>query len=261
MKDDVNKILDRALEYVIPKDEVRSFQFACSSAFGMKMPIFTAEQLIHCGGETLLLFTMGGYETESDILAMFLHSFTDDGKLNVSLSYDDSEIESFSKEELFAYKEGKYNIYYCLEFPKTKPDFQMLVQEKIKALPQKKLEKVVKKRFQRGIREALMEGLKEAAESKLISKNVAKGLGEKAVGPAVDVVLGSGEAGIVTYQSRMKEKKYEQSGGVKGYSRTRANKEIATEWSKKAVGTVGGMGSAALLTSGAAMAGQVNHRS
>ena len=78
-------------------------------------------------------------------------------------------------------------------------------------------------------------------------------------GPAVDVVLGSGEAGIATYQSRMKEKKYEESGGVKGYSRTRANKEIATEWSKKAVGTVGGMGSAALLTSGAAMAGQVNH--
>ena len=107
---------------------------------------------------------------ESDILAMLLHSVTDDGKLNVSLSFDDSEIECFSKEELFAYKEGKYNIYYCLESPKTKSEFEMLVQEKIKGLPKKKLEKVVKKRFQRGIREALMEGLKEAAESKLISK-------------------------------------------------------------------------------------------
>ena len=260
MKDEVNKILERALEYVIPKNEVRSFHFACSSAFGTKMPIFTPEQLILCEERTLLLFRMGRYEMESDILAMLLHSVTDDGKLNVSLSYDDSEIESFSKEELFAYKEGKYNIYYCLESPKTKSEFEMLVQEKIKGLPQKKLEKVVKKRFKRGIREALMEGLKEAAESKLVSKNVAKGLGEKAVGPAVDVVLGSGEAGIATYQSRRKEKKYEESGGVKGYSRTRANKEIATEWSKKAVGTVGGMGSAALLTSGAAMAGQVNHR-
>ena len=223
------------------------------------MPIFTSQQLILCEEKTLLLFTMGGNEMENDILAMLLHSVTDDGKLNVSLSYDDSEIECFSKEELFAYKEGKYNIHYCLESPKTKSEFEMLVQEKIKALPQKKLEKVVKKRFQRGMREALMEGLKEAAESKLIS-NTAKGLGEKAVGPAVDVVLGSGEAGIATYQSRMKEKKYEESRGVKGYSRTRANKEIATEWSKKAVGTVGGMGSAALLTSGAAMAGQVNHR-
>ena len=149
MKDDVNKILDRALEYVIPKDEVRSFQFACSSAFGMKMPIFTAEQLILCEERTLLLFRMGGNEIENDILPMLLHSVTDDGKLNVSLSYDDSEIESFSKEELFASKEGQYNIYYCLESPKTKSELEMLVQEKIKALPQKKLEKVVKKRFQR----------------------------------------------------------------------------------------------------------------
>merc|ERR1711974_37691 len=86
---------------------------------------------------------------------------------------------------------------------------------------------------------------------------LAKVVGKKAVGPVIDVVMGAGEAGVATYQHRTKEKKYDETGGVKGFSRTRANRKITKEWTSAATGTAGGIGSAVVLTAGAATIGQM----
>ena len=263
IQDDSNTILDRALEYIIPKDEVRSFHFACSGAFGKKLPIFSAEQLPLCEEKTLLLFKKKDInESEDNEIIMLLYSVDDDETLNVSLRYDDNETKSFSKDELFNYKECSYNLYYYPNSPiepQGRIDFvSNNVKENMKVIPKIGAEKLVKKGIKAGMRETISSGLKGAVAAKLITPQLAKSVGKKAAGPMIDVAVGTGEAGIATYQHRAKEKKYEESGGVKGFSRTRANRKITKEWSSAAAGTAGGIGSAALLTAGAATAGQVS---
>ena len=193
---------------------------------------------------------------------MLLNSVDDDSKLNVSLHYEDSEAESFSKEELFNYNESSYNIYYFPNSPiepLDRNDFvSNIIKENMMIIPKKGAKKLVKKGIKVGMRETISAGFKGAVAAKLITPQLAKKLGSKAAGPVIDVAVGTGEAGIATYQHREKEKKYDESGGVKGFSRTRANRKITKEWSSAATGTAGGMGTAALLTTGAAMAGQVS---
>ena len=109
-----------------------------------------------------------------------------------------------------------------------------------------------------GMLKTISSGLTCSIAAELMTPQLAKEIGEKAAGPIVDVVVGTGEAGIATYQHRGKEKIYDESGGLKGFSRTRANRKITKAWTSAAASTAGGIGSAALLTTGtAAMAGQV----
>ena len=261
IKDDNDTIIERAIAYEIPKKEVRSFHYACSAVFGKKLPVFSEEQLALCDDKTLLLLKNKETDPEDEGFVMLLHSIDADGKLNVSLNYDDGETKQFFKEELFNYKDGQYDIYYFLDSPVTKEDQKSFVsevlKEKAKQVQKKGTKTIIKKGIKAGVRDSITEGLKGAVAGKLIAPKVAKVAGKTASGPLLDVGLGTVEAGVATYQSRKKEKKYEESGGVTGFSRTRANKEIASNWSSAAAGTAGGMGSAALLTTGAAIAGQV----
>ena len=199
-------------------------------------------------GKTLLLFKKKEIDPEDEGIIMLLHSVDDDGKLNVSLSYDDSEVRSFSKDDLFAYKESQYDIYYFPESPIDPPaqlDFvSNIIREKVKQLPQKGAEKIVKKGIKAGIKETMSSGLKGAVAAKLMTPQLAKVIGKNATGPVIDVVMGAGEAGVATYQHRTKENKYNETGGVKGFSRTRANRKITKEWTSAATGTAGGLGSA-----------------
>lgn len=238
-------MLERAIEYEIPKDEVRSFHYACSCAFGAKMPIYSAEQLPLCNESTLLLFTKK--KIGPDII-MLLHSVDDDGKLNVSLSYDSDEVKSYSKEELFEYKESQYNIYYFPDSPidpSTRNEFvDSIFNETSKKYAEKGTKKIVKKGIKHGLKETLGTGL-------------GKSIGRTATGPVIDLVVNSGEAGVKTYQSRKKEQIYEETGGVSGFSRTQSNKKITQAWTKATAGTAGGIGTAAALASGAAVVGQV----
>ena len=200
-------------------------------------------------------------DPEDEGIIMLLQSVDDDGKLNVSLSYDDGEVTSFSKDDLFAYKENQYDIYYFPDSPIDPPaqvEFvSNFIRKKVKELPKKGAETIVKKGIKAGIKETISSGLKGAVAGKLLTPQLAKAIGKKAPGPVIDVVMGAGEAGVATYQHRTKENKYNETGGVKGFSRTRANRKITKEWTSAATGTAGGLGSAALLGSGAAMVGQV----
>merc|ERR1719367_197241 len=152
LQDDADVILDRARDYEIPKDEVRSFHYACSCAFGTKLPIYSAEQLPLCREKTLLLFTKKNIDQDEEGIIMLLHSVDGEGKLNVSLSYDDGEVQSYSKEDLFGYKENQYNIYYFPNSPIDSPtriDFvSNILNEKVRNLPKQGAKKIVKKRSQ-----------------------------------------------------------------------------------------------------------------
>merc|ERR1712038_424301 len=215
-----------------------------------------------CREKTLLLFTKKNIDLEEEGIIMLLHSVDDDGKLNVSLSYDDGEVQSYSKEDLFEYKDNQYNIYYFPNSPidpPTRTDFvSTVLNEKVRQLPKQGAKKIVKKGVKAGIKETMSSGLKGAVNAKILSPQLAKSIGSKAAGPVIDVVMGAGEAGVATYQHRTKEKKYDETGGVKGFSRTRANRKITKEWTSAATGTAGGIGSAVVLTAGAATIGQVH---
>ena len=112
-------MLERALKYEIPNREVRAFEYACFSAFGKKLPIFSAGQLALCCNETILLLESREDGAEEEYIVMLLHSVADDGKLNVSIQHDDDhDVElKLSPHDLFNYKDGNYNIYY---FPDSK---------------------------------------------------------------------------------------------------------------------------------------------
>ena len=256
-QDDTDKIISRAMEYKTPKDELRAFHYACSSAFGEKLPIFSSEQLSLCDDKTLLMFRSREPHVEEDDIFMFLQSVDDDGALNISLQHDDEDTHSYTQEELFNYTGGGYDVYYYPNSPLTSLAREALIlREKSSYVGKKGSRKIFKKGVQLGFRE----GIKTAASSgKLITPNAAKSVGTATV-PLLDAGLNSGFAGVSTYKARKKENEYEESGGLTGFSRTQANKEITTAWGKAASGTAGTVGSAALLTGvgAAAILGQVN---
>ena len=72
-------------------------------------------------------------------------------------------------------------------------------------------------------------------------------------GGALHAVVATGMASHATHKARGKEKTYESSGGLKGFSRTRANKEVTKTWTGAAAGT----GAAVGMGIGGAMVGQV----
>ena len=230
------------------------------------MPIFAPEQLLLCNEKTLLLFKKKEDDPQDEGIIMLLESVDCEGKLNVSLSYDDenAEVKSFRKEDLFNYDDSQYKIYYYPDSPFDTPgriDFVSdFVKEKTKEIPEKGAKKLVKQSIKAGIKESVSSGLKSAVAGKLMTPQLAKVIGTTATGPVIDMAINSGEAGVATYQHRRKEKTYEESGGINGFSRSRANKKIAKEWGGAASGAAGGVGSAVAITTGAAMAGQVKYK-
>ena len=252
------------MNYRIPKDEVRSFHFPSSVAFGGKLPIFSAKQLQLCKEKTLLLFKHKDKESDDEEIAMILHSVDEDGMLNVSLQYDDSEVESFKDEELFNYEESSYNIYYLpnspIEPPEPTNSFSSISLDDIKDNPKMLAKNLLKRGIKAGKNnkgELLKDGTTDAFADNMAIPKLAKKVGETSGEAICEVAIFTGEAGVATYQSRKKEKMYEESGGVKGFSRSRANRTIAKECSKAIAGTVGAIGTGALLAAGGAAVGQV----
>ena len=246
------------MNHRIPKKEVRSFHFPCSVAFGKKLPIFSAKQLQLCNEKTLLLFKHKDKESDDEEIEMILHSVDEDGILNVSLQYDDSEVESFKDEELFNYDESSYNIYYFINKDDTKEKSKIWAKKGTK----KGAKKVAKKLIRRGLKaaknnkgELVKDGTTDLFADTLMIPKLAKSVGETAGGGVVEAGILTVEAGVATYQSRKKEEMYEESGGVKGFSRSKANKTIASECSKAVAGTAGAIGTGVLLS--AAAVGQV----
>ena len=260
-QDDVSVILERAMEYEVPKKEVRSFHFPCSVAFGEKLPIFSAKQLLLCKDKTFLSFKQKDKESDDEEIVMILHCVDENGILKVSLQYDHSEAKSFSNEELFNYKKSSYNIYYFpnspFEAPAKKCFASSINKDCFKKSPKMLAKKLVKRGFKAGVNNKgalLKDGMTDACADTMLIPMLAKNVGETAGGAVVEVAIFTGEAGVATYQSRKKEKMYQESGGVKGFTRSKANKTIAKECSKAVAGTVGAFGTGTLL--GAAV-GQV----
>ena len=250
------------MNYRIPKTEVRSFHFPSSVAFGGKLPIFSAKQLQLCKEKTLLLFKHKDKESDDEEIAMILHSVDEDGMLNVSLQYDDSEVESFKDEELFNYEESSYNIYYFIDKDDTKEKSKRKSEMLAKKGAKKGAKKVVKKLIRRGLKaakhnkgELFKDGTTDLFADNLMIPKLAKSVGETAGEGVFEVGIFTAEAGIATYQSRKKEEIYEESGGVKGFSRSKANKTIANESSKAVAGTAGAIATGTILS--AAAVGQV----
>ena len=61
-------------------------------------------------------------------------------------------------------------------------------------------------------------------------------------GAALHGAIASGVATHKTVKNRRKEKLHEKTGGLSGFSRTKANKEVTKDWSAAAVGTSGSVG-------------------
>ena len=61
-------------------------------------------------------------------------------------------------------------------------------------------------------------------------------------GAALHGVVASGIATHQTRKARRKEKLFEKTGGLTGFSRTKANKEVTKNWSSAVAGTSGSVG-------------------
>ena len=77
-------------------------------------------------------------------------------------------------------------------------------------------------------------------------------------GGSVHAVLAAGAATAKTAKSRRKEKAFEKTGGLKGFSRTKANKEVTETWSGAVVGTGASIGGGVAAYAAGAVVGQVN---
>ena len=61
-------------------------------------------------------------------------------------------------------------------------------------------------------------------------------------GAVLHGAIATGIASHKTVKNRRKEKLFEKTGGLSGFSRTKANKEVTKDWSAAAVGTSGSIG-------------------
>ena len=124
---------------------------------------------------------------------------------------DKKDVKQLSQEELFTYSGGQSFIYY---FPASSKitTRQHLLEDATKG----------------GKKIAVKKGAKYGA----------KGFGDM-VGKSLGPVKEYAEAGYTTYKSRSKENMYKDTGGTKGFSRTKANKEITSSWSSSAAGVAG----------------------
>ena len=76
-----------------------------------------------------------------------------------------------------------------------------------------------------------------------------------AAGGLLHGAMASAQATHETRKSRRREKLFAKSGGLKGFSRTKANKEVTKSWSGAVAGTGGSIG----MGMAGAAAGSVRH--
>ena len=86
--------------------------------------------------------------------------------------------------------------------------------------------------------EITTEGTKTFASARMLTRAAGRGAGLGA-GVVTDGIAELPFAGYTTYQSRLEEKTYKETGGATGFSRTKANKEITSTWSSAGVGVAG----------------------
>ena len=70
--------------------------------------------------------------------------------------------------------------------------------------------------------------------------------------------LAAAGASVQTAKSRKKEKTFGKSGGLKGFSRTKANKDVTETWSGAVVGTGASIGGGMAAYAAGAVVGQVS---
>ena len=77
-------------------------------------------------------------------------------------------------------------------------------------------------------------------------------------GGSVHGVIAAAGASVQTAKSRKKEKAFGKSGGLKGFSRTKANKDVTETWSGAVVGTGASIGGGMAAYAAGAVVGQVS---
>ena len=90
--------------------------------------------------------------------------------------------------------------------------------------------------FEKALEKALIRSFAEVLSPGRI------GAAASAGGAAVGGISASVVATQQTRKARRKEKLFEKSGGLTGFSRAKANKEITKDWSSAVVGTGGSVG-------------------
>ena len=78
-------------------------------------------------------------------------------------------------------------------------------------------------------------------------------------GGSVHAVLAAGSATVKTSRSRRKERLFGKSGGLRGFSRTQANKDVTEVWSGAVVGTGASIGGGMMASAAGAVVGQVKY--
>ena len=235
LEDEHDLIMERALAYRIPEQEVRSLHFAYMCAFGLKEPVFSAEHLSLCDNKTLLML-----RTEEEEKMVLLNKARKN-KFHIVSSKNKTE-DVMTYEELASMTGAKScAIYY---YPNVKVESLDEIFESKGGVGHD----VVHNTVEVGAIHLAEHGVKDGV--KLFAPELA-GTASHAFGGALHGVIASIGAGIATNKARNKEKVSKDTHGLKGYSRTRGNKEISAAWSSAAVGTgatiAGSMGTAALI--------------
>merc|ERR1719458_148491 len=75
-------------------------------------------------------------------------------------------------------------------------------------------------------------------------------------GGSVHGVIAAAGASVQTAKSRKKEKAFGKTGGLKGFSRTKANKDVTETWSGAVVGTGASIGGGMAAYAAGAVVGQ-----
>ena len=238
--DEVDIVLERARNYEVPPTGVELLHFLRTCAFGLKEPIYSKEQLCLCEDASVLMI-----RTNLEDKIVFLvrakndkfHMVIDEKIGEVILNYE--ELDNITGTRTRA-------IYYY-------PDIRV---DKIKRIPKITPglgHQIVHNAVEVGGIHIAEKGVKHAVANygmKLIAPELA-GAASHAFGGALHGVLASIAAGFATNDARNKEKAFNESGGLDGFTRTKGNKEVTAAWTSAAVGTgasvVGSMGTAALL--------------
>ena len=98
---------------------------------------------------------------------------------------------------------------------------------------------------------AMIHGFKESAGVVLASHLA------HLAGGSVHALLKAGSATVKTARSRRKERLFGKSGGLRGFSRTQANKDVTEAWSGAVVGTGASIGGGMMASAAGAVVGQV----
>jgi len=252
VQDEDDIVVGRAKAYKAPKGKPDLMQFAFVCTFGFKHPIFSEEQLQLCDKKTLVLLREGDKG-----IPLLLHKFKD-GKFHVSLEADDDDIKEMTFDEILDLS-GPNNeaIYY---YPGLKIESLSQTMSKIKGntmdgeegghlahhITHSTVEVVSVHVFEHGLKHGIKAGSHIIDE--VLEVSIAHGAKEMAGtishvgGGALHGLISGSIATHQTRKARRKEKIFAKTGGLKGFSRTKANKNVTKNWSGAVAGTGGSIG-------------------